>query len=316
MKKILRVGFSFFLFLFVSCDSNETLLESQETNVEHVSVVLEDLKYEDASSRLALSENMTEYLWQDKDTLGIFPNVGGQVEFPITGEDVGKKFANFTGGGWALRGGYFYSAYYPYNFYNRNSRVIPISYLGQVQKGNDNRNHLRQYMYFASAPVQVANGVLAFNLQHAGVVQRLTLTMPVAKNWSSVSVYSDTEVFPVKSTLNLQETGGPQTAISYSDRISIELNDVKTTQANQNIVVWLVFPVTTASTHPLKVMVRDSEGYAYVANVTKNDGTQALASFNKGTIQLRKASPTLQSGMNSGISGWEDSDEDYGGTLK
>lgn len=316
MKRLWMLGLPLCLMCF-SCDSNAELLEQSGEDVQSVSVTIEEIMNEEVVSRLLpTADNLSVGLWQDNDTLGVFPSVGGQVEFPILKEDVGKTTAHFNGGGWALKGGYSYSTYYPYNYYNRDSKSVPVSYLGQKQNGNGSLEHLQRHLFYASSPVQVKDGALSFNLMNIGVIQQLTLTMPVAKKWSSVTVYTKTEVFPVKSTINLQEEELPQTVLSYSDRVSIKLENVSTSNPNEDIVVYMVFPFTSDDNEdPLKVMVRDSEGYAYVADVKKSNGSDAYASFKKNTYQRRKASPVLQEGMNSGISAWEQSEEDFGGTL-
>ncbi len=42
------------------------------------------------------------YAWEATDTIGIFPNTGYQVAFPI-GSQAGDSYATFDGGGWALK---------------------------------------------------------------------------------------------------------------------------------------------------------------------------------------------------------------------
>lgn len=310
---ILSLLLMFFLF---SCDSDSEFIESQENNdIENVVVELLKLEGEDFFSRLATDELVSEYWWEENDTLGIFPSIGGQVEFPIDNEDAGQSKAVFKGGGWALKATYTYSAYYPFSFYNRNIKEIPFSYLGQKQTGNDNRNHLRNYLFFASPPVVADNGSLSFNMGHQGSVMRLELTMPVAKIWSSLSVYTTEDVLPVEKMINLQDASLKQTVVSYADRISVELNEIVTTEANQKIIVWLAYPSVTADSHYLYVTVRDSEGYAYVSEIKKNDGTHSSATAPMNRRLPRIASPVLQKGMNSGINDWEKSDKDYGGTV-
>lgn len=304
------------MFFLFSCDSDSEFMESQENNdIENVVVDLLKVEEEEAFSRLATNELVSEYWWEVDDTLGIFPSIGGQVEFPIDNKDAGQSKAVFDGGGWALKATYTYSAYYPFSFYNRNIQEIPFSYLGQKQTGNDNRNHLRNYLFFVSPPVVADNGSLTFNMKHQGSVMRLELTMPVAKIWSSLSVYTTEDILPVEKTINLQDASLEQTVVSYADRISIELNEIVTTEANQKIVVWLAYPSVTADSHYLYVTVRDSEGYAYVSEINKSNETHSSATSPMNKRLPRYASPVLQQGLNSGISDWEKSDEDYGGTV-
>ena len=61
--------------------------------------------------------NALIFNWAVGDTLGIFPNKGNQVEFPIT-EVQGSTSATFDGGGWALRNDASYAAYYPFSVWD------------------------------------------------------------------------------------------------------------------------------------------------------------------------------------------------------
>lgn len=297
------------LLSFFSCDSQADSVVSQESeDVEQISVRILPTETEELVSRLVPEDDtLIKFLFEENDTLGIFPSVGGQVEFPIKEESVGKSNASFTGGGWTLRGGYTYSAYYPFNFYNRNVEAVPISYLGQKQKGSDNRDHLRNYFFFAAPPVTVQDGALNFIVSHQGSVMKLTLKMPNAKTWASVSVYTDAEVFPIKKTINLQEASLKQTPVAYADRVSIDLDEVKTTAENEEIVVWIALPSVTADSHSLYVLVKDSEGILYTSKITKSsyDGEHSSATVVQNRRLPRWAVPTLKEGMNSGIDAWE-----------
>ncbi|MBQ8601761.1 MAG: hypothetical protein IJ413_04325 [Bacteroides sp.] len=303
------------IFLLFSCDSNKDLCKLQENgDVERVVVKLLQIEEEESTSRLYTDENVKYFYWEKNDTVGIFPSIGGQVEFPL-GNKENQTTAVFDGGGWALKSTYTYSAYYPFSFYNRNIDKIPISYLGQKQTGNDNRSHLRNYLFFASPPVIVENSSLTLKLGHQGSVMRLELTMPAAKIWSSLSVYTTEDILPVEKTINLQDASLEQTVVSYTDRISLELNEIVTTEEGQKIVVWLAYPSVTADSHYLYVTIRDSEGYAYVSEINKGNGSHSSATAPMNKRLPRYASPVLQQGINSGISDWEKSDKDYGGTV-
>ena len=55
------------------------------------------------------------FAWAAGDIVGIYPDVGTQVRFPIL-EGIGEEtqVARFTGGGWAVKGAHEYMAYYPF----------------------------------------------------------------------------------------------------------------------------------------------------------------------------------------------------------
>lgn len=318
MNRLILSSILVLIFAICSCDSAGTIaepIESMNKDVNEVLVAIKPMESEDVLSRLATSDNDVVFTWELNDTIGIFPSQGGQVEFPITAESVGSSNAEFTGGGWALKADYTYSAYYPFYFYNRKATKIPISYVGQTQDGLGNNSHLSDYVCLASGPVKVENGSLTFPLMHVGSVLRLTLTLPKATTYTSLTVYTDAKVLPVKKTINLQDAENKEEVVELSDRITLNLKNVKTTTTNEEAVFWLGFPSVSQGTHPLKVVIYDKYGFTYVGDIFKNDDTPAFASFTKNKHQKRKASPVLTEGFNFGLDGWGNDGTDYGGSV-
>ena len=316
--RVSLVGLSILMLSFCSCGSNETVEPQEQNGVEKILVKIEQMEREEPLSRLTVTENVSAYLWEVNDTIGVFPVQGGQVEFPISNEDAGKSSAMFDGGAWALRPSHTYAAYYPFNFYNRDVTQIPVSYLGQIRNGNNEneRTHLRNYMFFAAPPATVENGQLSFSLSHMGNVLILHLTMPVATTYTSATIYTDAEVIPVEKTINLQDASLTQTTTMLSDHLTIGLENITTTTEDEEVTLWVAFPSMSASDHTLKVVVYDTTGVAYTADITRNDYTTlATAKFSANGYQNRYASPTLNSGFNIGIHDWGDG-EVIEGTLQ
>lgn len=318
MKYARLLGIPALMFVFCSCSVKDTIEQTDNEYVEEVFIKIEPMEKEESSSRVVPEKvgNQLSYPWELNDTLGIFPTKGGQVEFVISEEFAGKISATFDGGGWGLKNNYTYSAYYPFNFYNRDSKAIPFSYIGQVQKGNNDRSHLRNYYVSTSSPTTVENNKLYFNLVHVGSILNLKLIMEDPNTYSSVTVFTEGKVIPVKKTVDLQDNDNPQTIIEYSDRVSIGLENIQTTSVNDTIHVWMAFPSMTESTYPLKVVVYDSQNFPYTANITRLDGTPAYASFSKHRWQERKAHPVLKPGFNLNVGGWGSDDEDHGGSAQ
>ena len=85
------------------------------------------------------SDGRLEYFWSARDTVGIFPSSGSQVFFVIEGAG-GTSNADFDGGGWAFKVSSKYFSYYPFigDIYLDRSD-IPVSYVGQKQRGSEER---------------------------------------------------------------------------------------------------------------------------------------------------------------------------------
>lgn len=293
-----------------ACSADKTNNEAlSEQEVRCVSVGIKDIENEGAESRVAYQSDTKKYLWEKNDTLGIFPNVGGQVEFPIDESNVGTSFAEFNGGGWALKANYYYSAYYPFNFYNRKVEAIPFSYLGQVQDGDASLAHLGDYLFMGASPTPVENGALTFDLGHLGNIIELSLTLPEAKTYTSLDVYTSSEIIPVKVNFNLKDSNLPQTSVEYSNRLSLGLKNIKTTSANQVVTVWMAFPVVSDAEKTLKAVVKDSQGYVYVADIYTSTGNPATVNFNRNKKRTLKASPVLTDGFTGGIEDWQKGEE-------
>lgn len=297
-----------------SCTDNQVMTENQDDDVKSVGVRIAEIEGE-ISSRMEVTDRM-EYLWELTDTLGIFPSKGGQVEFPITEESVSndRKYAFFTGGGWALKGGYSYSAYNPYNFYNRDATAIPFSYEGQVQTGTDNRKHLSAYTLLIAPPTTVQSGKIEFNLKNVGCLLRLDLTLPAAKTYKTLKLFADSEIIPVKKSFNILSSDISEKVISTSNHLTFGLKNITTTSANQQVRLWVSFPTMKQPSKTLKAVVTDSNGYVYVGDVlVSKDGSAFYLDLARNSGKGVKASPILTDGFHGGIEDWVNDGNDYGG---
>ena len=140
--------------------------------VKGVNVTLADWVANDAKTRTNydVTNDGVKVTWAKGDTIGVFPNVGGQVEFPIT-DGTESNQAQFDGGGWALRSNSTYAAYYPYRNANGNygNQRIQLEYTGQEQYINGSTDHLAKYDFQATGGVKTnESGFLNFQFKHVG----------------------------------------------------------------------------------------------------------------------------------------------------
>lgn len=299
------------LVILSSCSAEKESSEMYQ-DVKQISVQIEEMVPEGSESRV-LRNDEGKFVWEKNDTLGIFPNVGGQVEFPIDAKFVGTSRAEFDGGGWALRNNYTYSAYCPFNFYNRNAQSIPVSYVVQTQNGNNSKSHLSDKIFMASPPVDVVDGGLTFQMKHLCTLTELTLTLPVVATYTSVDIYTSDEILPVEVAFNLKSAELTQTNIEYSNHYTVKLNNVKTTTKNEDVTVWFATPVVVDADKTLKAVVKDSQGYVYVADIITSSGNIATVNFKRANKRTLKASPILTDGFQGGIEDWVNDGQDYGG---
>ena len=104
----------------------ESLNLANGKTLESISITGKDFQVETGTrSSVVINNAGVNFLWEATDTVGIFPDKGSQAEFAMD-EGAGMQTATFNGGGWALKAASTYAAYYPYNFYNRNLKAIPV----------------------------------------------------------------------------------------------------------------------------------------------------------------------------------------------
>ena len=109
--------------LLSSCTNfTQELAIDQPQLLKQIVMTTQDFQLEaDRRTVFEIAGGVVNCTWAANDTVGVFPNEGIQTCFPMI-SGVGTKNATFDGGGWALRSNYSYSAYYPFNFYNRNKQ--------------------------------------------------------------------------------------------------------------------------------------------------------------------------------------------------
>lgn len=253
--------------LLTGCTSEETL---QVETLREVSATLNGFKLGESMTRTSYNiseETGFQTVWAEGDVLGIYPIGGDQVSFPLS-DGVGTTTAKFDGGSWALRGTYKYAAYYPFSTdcYTIDQTAIPVSYLGQVQTGNNSTAHLAAYDFMAAAGTQPSsNGSVDLQFNHVGCFLRMQLTMPNAGTYTSVSIQLiDGGSFTTQGTVNLAATTPALSATATSEKLTLGLNNVTTTEANQTIVLYMMVAPGNLSAHTLIFTVADSDGNNYI----------------------------------------------------
>lgn len=217
---------------------------------------------ENPNTRTAVTDD-NQLVWSVNDTIGIFPNEGFQVAFPMT-EGAGQKHANFTGGGWALKPSATYSAYYPLigQFYLDKSK-IPFSLEGQTQVGNSNTNHIGKFDYMIAVNNAVNDqGCVSFGFQHLVEVLHLKITVPDAGTYCKVEVRTSGG-FNNEGAFSLQDgVVSPQKAVGVQ---TLNLEDVTLTEDNKILEVYMVIPPVDLTEETLIAKVFKEDGKTYTA---------------------------------------------------
>lgn len=284
MKKLsLREGVIMLLFLFVSCTptSDDILLEEEITKVEFM---LPDSSISADSRMNIVVGSGVKYNWTNTDSIGIFPDDGYQVAFPLktTGE---SSSATFTGGGWALKAGSTYAAYYPFEYNNRRSDSIPVSYLGQKQIGNNSTDLADKYNYMYATGDKTGDNALTFKMLRLGRFIILKFAVSEPTTLSSVKLTAPEDVFITQGYFNLWDNPHVIESLQTSNSLTIDLEDVKTTEANEEVTVYFFMPPVNLSGKTLALEVTDENNVKIQYMVAGKDMTDSKAYALTGVIK-------------------------------
>lgn len=283
-------------------------------DVSHVSISVEQMIAEDASTKatIVVENKAPQFYWQDTDEVGIFPDKGGyQLGFSLEGQG-GKKTGTFDGGGWAMRSDAKYSTYYPFDFDNRSSSRIPVSYLGQKQIGDNNMNHIGNYWFCAATPTASENGRLDFFLKNIGCFVMFKITLPDAGTFTEISLVTDDVLFTAEGFYNLK-TLTPEkfensefnalTPTKMSSRMTLELEGVTTTAADQTITAYMMAAPFNVTDHRYKLYVKSAEGLYYSADLSAKNHRLNRNESRGITVTVKSSD-----GYNIGVNDWGTND--------
>ena len=220
--------------------------------------------------------------WAVGDTLGIFPNKGNQVEFPITAQE-GSTSASFDGGGWALRNNASYAAYYPFSVWNyfRNNQAVILDYSGQVQNGNGSFDHLSAYDYLASAKTTPKNSTVTFQMDRQGSILYIDIVVPEPATITSLTISCNEAIFVEKAALDISGNNPVVTPIETKESLTLTFENTTTTEQNETVRAYMaVQPVDFSSKTVTATLVTDAGTYtAPVVSRVVNKGKAAFLRF-------------------------------------
>ena len=246
-----------------SCGEDAGMVESLNLSngkaLESISITGKDFQTETGTrSSVVISNAGVNFLWEATDTVGIFPDKGSQAEFAMD-EGAGMQTATFNGGGWALKAASTYAAYYPYNFYNRNLKAIPVSYEGQTQTGNASTAHLGAYDFMAASVTTPSNGAVAFDMQHMGALVMIQTNLGEAKTLTNVALKASTSAFTTTGSIDLTAVNPEISAKTTTSTLNIALNDFEVAKGATSTIYFMLSP-TNLLGETLEITLSDEKG--------------------------------------------------------
>lgn len=287
----------FLLFLFLtailssSCSTDRIdEVVNHEQEIQKLFVTFEDVKLmiDEANTRTQLdyseSSGSFKFSWTAGDILGVFPNEGSQALFPIADEYVGRNSALFDGGGWALKTGYSYSLYCPYDYMNMDKTSIPLNYLNQKQMAKNDYSHLNNYNYFSSKQSIVATGPdLNFKVGYVGTIFWFKFTLPEAGTFTKLRVISESIPFIRKGFLDISGETPVVTPVDESNTLTLKLNNITASKGELvDFYLWVLPKSFSGSMIKVELVTDDMKVYSVDISSTLVLEGGTCRQFNRG----------------------------------
>lgn len=276
------------LFLLSCTETSEDLFETDE----HVNVTIdiEDMIWDDLTRTSAeVTSSGIKFSWSDKDTIGIYPDKGSQVEFLAQASTGSVSTASFDGGAWGLKAGHTFTAFYPFKYNNRTCDNIQLLYTSQSQTGNNKLSGAcaKDFIYAPSTTVE--NGKANFTFKHLGAFVYLLLSLPDAGSYKSVSILADKKVIPTKQTLNLSSGTPKITNVTKTNKFTLSLKSTELASADEVLAVAMFLPAVDLTGRTLTVQAVNTSGQIYESRQPLN-----LTNLDSGKAYRREVSMKRQ----------------------
>lgn len=294
LTSLLLAGVVVLLSTFTACSEE---FDKYSSDLKEIVVSANNFVPETDSRAFSLINGSVEFSWADGDTIGIFPNEGAQVYFPIITGNEKSNSASFTGGGWALKTSSTYAAYYPFigKFY-MNPKEIPVSYVGQKQTGNASMVHLNKFDYMTASASTPNQGKVNFQFEHLGAFVQLKITMPQGGTLSSVTLSSDEALFTTEGTIDLTATTPVIKPVNKSKALTLDVENITTTAENPVATLYLMLAPVDFTDKTLNAIVKQSNGNSETITLTSKNFEAGKAYGVSGTMKDPNGGATAGNG--------------------
>ena len=296
-----RYIFFAILALAISCSVPEDIrqdLADSFDKYESVIMVMPQSGFEDSepeTRNVAIIGSDVDFVWSVTDSVGIFPDAGSQIYFSMA-SGAGQVAAAFDGGGWALKKKSAYFSYFPFtaDFYI-NKEAIPLTYLGQRQKGNaqENRADIGNYGYMVAKGVaDEATGSLYFNYERLGDLFRVKIPV-LPGTYTSLKVRTDADVLVQSGTYNAVDLGLTVDNPVYADSLTLALDDV-TFAEKGTLVAFIMMAPFDYLNRQLTFELTDSEGNVAVSSVRGKKFERGMTYANAPHVSVSPAVTSVE----------------------
>lgn len=177
------------------------------------------------------------FTFAEGDALGVFPThleIGNQVSFTVKSSSASS--CTFNGGGFGLKQGQYYAAYYPYDSNNSPAdpteteleqiiSAIPVDYTNQRQTAVDGTFNISKTDYLVANNITPYDGACNFSMNHIGalVVMDVTLQGEGSATYTELTLSNDKYNFVKTGTVSLFESPSSIVADDQGKTVSLAL---------------------------------------------------------------------------------------------
>lgn len=250
--------------------NRENNLSGVDLLVGQYTVSASEFTPEESQTRSEITKNpatdMLKFSWCNGDAIGVFPEEGIQMKFPLESVEA-SNLATFDARGWKLDIDIKYAAYYPFNVQTLNSNasglMVPVSYKNQKQSGNGSTSHLGKYDYMV-APSTSPNGSTSinFDFDHVGSVLSFDLTID-AGSYKRLSLIAPEPLFVDAASLNVYD--GTLTPLTYSSEVSLDLENTTVSSSGEPLTAFMMIAPADLSGKELTLQLVDENNNEYEA---------------------------------------------------
>ena len=271
------------LALLASC-ADDGLLPQPSDTIKSITITAKDIVLDEPATRttLAVGQSGLEFTWAESDVVGIFPNTGDQVSFPMTA-GAGTQSANFDGGGWAVKSSSSYAAYFPFSMdnYGQPYTALPFSYEGQMLASNGSTADMGDYDYMVAKASAPSDGNISFQFDHINSFLWLQLTSPVNAQFTGLTLSADEEVFASEATIDIATGVITPTVTSTSMTLAMRAISV---EADGRLDAWMVVAPVDLLGKTLTATLTTTDGDVYEADIAGKTLATGRAYILSGTL--------------------------------
>lgn len=212
-------------------------------------------------TRTSLGEDGKRFVWAERDTVGIYPDTGGQVYFAMSA-GAGTDNASFDGGGWSFLPTAVYYSYYPFigDIY-LDRHHIAVSYLGQSQPTATDIAHIGPYDFMCTDGTTAEGNALHFVYAHLNCLIRVTATLPEG-TYVQMSLTSPDADFVTAGYYDLASSNREIIAQARSHQLALGLGNI-VSDGSTPIVFYLMSAPVDLKGKEVIVRFQELSGQVY-----------------------------------------------------